>query len=79
MSGTCIKELVDRVAYIHDVAEGGEFVVVVVRQGMGDLQGFWRVYAGMEDDGGKGGPYGVAGVLFEVVECVDHEPMDCFL
>ena len=69
----------DRVAYVHDVAEGGEFVVVVVRQGMGDLQGFWRVCAGMEDDGGKGGPYGVAGVLFEVVECVDHEPMDCFL
>ena len=38
-------------AYIHDVAEGGEFVVVVVRQGMGDLQGFGRVCAGMEDDG----------------------------
>ena len=37
--GTCIQELMDRVAYIHDVAEGGEFVVVVVRQGMGDLQG----------------------------------------
>ena len=79
MSGTCIQELVDRVAYIHDVAEGGEFVVVVVRQDLGGLQGFWRVYAGVEDDGGEGGPYGVAGVLFEVVECVDHEPMDCFL
>ena len=54
----------DWVAYIHDVAEGGEFVVVMVGQDMGDLQGFWRVYAGMEDDGGKGGPYGVAGILF---------------
>ena len=64
MSGACIQELMDWVAYIHDVAEGGECVVVMVRQGMGDLQGFWRVYAGMEDDGGKGGPYGVAGVLF---------------
>ena len=69
----------DRVAYVYDVADGGEFMVVVVRQDMGDLQGFWRVYAGMEDDGGEGGPYGVAGILFEVVECVDHEPMDCFL
>ena len=51
-------------AYIHDVAEGREFVVIVVRQGMGDLQGLWRVCAGMEDDGGEGGPYGVAGILF---------------
>ena len=64
MSGACIQELMDWVAYIHDVAEGGEFVVVMVGQDMGDLQGFWRVYAGMEDDGGKGGPYGVAGILF---------------
>ena len=79
MASTCIQELMDWVAYVHDVAEGGEFVVVVVRQGMRDLRGFWRINAGMEDDGGKGGPYGVAGVLFEVVECVDHEPMDCFL
>ena len=79
LSGPCIQELVDRAAYIHDVAEGGEFVVVVVRQGMGDLQGLWRVYAGMEDDGGEGGPYGVAGILFEVVDRVDNEPMDGFL
>ena len=64
MSGTCIQELVDRVAYIHAVAEGREFVVIVVRQGMGDLQGLWRICAGMEDDGGEGGPYGVAGILF---------------
>ena len=39
LSGTCIQELMDRVAYIHDVAEGGEFVVVVVRQGMGISRG----------------------------------------
>ena len=64
LSGTCIQELVYRVAYIHDVAEGREFVVIMVRQGMGDLQGLWRVCAGMEDDGGEGGPYGVAGILF---------------
>ena len=35
LSGACIQELVDRVADIHDVAEGREFVVIVVRQGMG--------------------------------------------
>ena len=64
LSGTCIQTLVDRVAYIHDVAEGREFVVIVVRQGMGDLQGLWRFCAGMEDDGGESGPYGVAGIMF---------------
>ena len=64
LSGACIQELVDRVADIHDVAEGREFVVIVVRQGMGDLRGLWRVCAGMTDDGGEGGPYGVAGILF---------------
>ena len=64
LSGTCIQELVYRVAYIHDVAEGREFVVIVVRQGLGDLRGLWGVCAGMEDDGGEGGLYGVAGILF---------------
>ena len=46
---------------------------------MGDLRGFWGVCAGMKDDGGEGGPYGVAGVLFEVVEGVYDETMDGFL
>ena len=44
-----------------------------------DLQGLWRVRAGVEDDGGEGGPYGVSGVLFEVVEGVHNIAMDGFL
>ena len=33
----------------------------------------------MEDNGGEGGPYGMSGVLFEVVEGVYNIAMDGFL
>ena len=46
---------------------------------MWDLQGLRRVCAGVEDNGGEGGPYGMSGVLFEVVEGVHNIAMDGFL
>ena len=46
---------------------------------MWDLQGLQRVRAGVEDDGGEGGPYGMSSVLFEMVEDVHNIAMDGFL
>ena len=46
---------------------------------MWDLQGLRRVRAGVENNGGEGRPYGMSGVLFEVVEGVYNIAMNGFL
>ena len=46
---------------------------------MWDLQGLQGVCAGVEVNGGEGGPIGMSGVLFKMVESVYNKAMGGFL
>ena len=50
----------------------------LVRYCVRNLRGLWWVYAGVENDGGYGRPYGISGILFKVVEGVCDIAMDGF-
>ena len=54
-------------------------MVILVRKRVWDLGGLRRVRAGVEDNGGECGPYGMSGILFEVVDGMYNIAMDGFL